>query len=81
LINIWLVHYWFMDNWLAWKMVPKTAAEIYLDHAAEKAKINEIRWTKAMGWGLGIGTVCGVAVYFITLSILPWVYKSITIIK
>ena len=81
LINIWLVHHWFMDNWPGWKMVPKTAEEIAADHAAEKAKLSEVRWNPALGWGLGAGAVCGVAVYFITLSVLPWVYKSITVIK
>jgi AAT family amino acid transporter len=81
LINIWLVHHWFMDNWPGWKMVPKTAEEISADHAAEKAKLAEVRWDPALGWGLGAGAVCGVAVYFITLSVLPWVYKSITVIK
>jgi len=81
LINIWLVHHWFMDNWPAWKMIPKTADEIVQDHAAEKAKLAEIRWSPSMGWGLGVGAVCGVVVYFITLNILPWAYKSIIIIN
>jgi AAT family amino acid transporter len=70
-----------MDNWPAWKMVPKTAEEIAQDHAAEKVKLADIRWNPSLGWGLGVGALCGVAVYFITLNILPWVYKSITIIK
>jgi amino acid transporter, AAT family len=51
------------------------------DHAAEKAKLAEIRWEPSLGWGLGVGAVCGLAVYFITLSVLPYVYKSITVIK
>ncbi|MCU0540438.1 MAG: hypothetical protein MUF46_11260, partial [Desulfobacterales bacterium] len=81
LINIWLVHHWFMDNWPAWKMVPKTAEEIAADHAAERAHIDDVRWNPALGWGLGVGAVCGVAVYFITLGVLPWVYQNITVIK
>jgi len=44
-------------------------------------KLADIRWNPSLGWGLGVGALCGVAVYFITLNILPWVYKSITIIK
>jgi AAT family amino acid transporter len=81
LINIWLVHHWFMDNWPGWKMVPKTAEEIAADHAAEKAQLADVRWNPALGWGLGAGAACGVAIYFIALSVLPWAYKSITIIK
>jgi AAT family amino acid transporter len=70
-----------MDNWPAWKMVPKTAEEIAADHAAERAHIDDVRWNPALGWGLGVGAVCGVAVYFITLSVLPWAYQNITVIK
>jgi AAT family amino acid transporter len=81
LINIWLAHHWFMDNWPAWKMVPKTADEIAREHAAKEAKLAEVRWTPSLGWGLGIGALCGVAIYFITLKILPWMYQSITVIK
>jgi AAT family amino acid transporter len=70
-----------MDNWPAWKMVPKTAEEIAADHAAERAHIDDVRWNPALGWGLGVGAVCGVAVYVITLSVLPWAYQNITVIK
>jgi AAT family amino acid transporter len=70
-----------MDNWPAWKMVPKTAEEIAADHAAEKAYVGDVRWNPALGLGLGVGAVCGVAVYFITLSVLPWAYQNITVIK
>jgi len=81
LINIWLVHHWFMDNWPAWKMVPKTAEEIAADHATEEAKIESLRWSPTLGWGLGVGLVCGIATYFIFLGVLPWIYESINIIK
>ena len=81
LINIWLVHHWFMDNWPAWKMVPKTAEEIAADHAAERRSWPTSGGIRALGWGLGAGALCGLAVYFVALNILPWVYKSITVIK
>jgi AAT family amino acid transporter len=45
-----------------------------------KAQIDEVRWNPALGWGLGAGAVCGVALYFISLKILPWAYKTITIL-
>jgi AAT family amino acid transporter len=81
LINIWLVHHWFMDNWPAWKMVPKTVDEIAADHAADEAKLADVRWSSSLGWGLGAGAVCGLVVYFVSLNVLPWAYKSITVIK
>lgn len=81
LINIWLVHHWFMDNWPAWKMVPKTVAEIEQDHQTETEKIAAIRWNPSLGWGLGIGLACGIAVYFLVLAVLPVAYDAITIIK
>ncbi len=62
-------------------MVPKTAEEIAQDHAAEQAKLAEVRWNPALGWGLGAGVACGVAVYFIALSLLPYAYKYIVVIK
>lgn len=81
LINIWLVHHWFMDNWPGWKMVPKTAEEIELDHEAAKAKIADVRWNPSLGWGIGAGAVAGVAIYFLIIWTLPIISESITIIK
>jgi amino acid transporter, AAT family len=81
LINIWLAHHWFMDNWPAWKMVPKTADEMAEEHAAEQAQIEKIRWNPALGWGLGAGAAAGVVFYIITVAVLPWAYRSITIIR
>ena len=81
LIDIWLVHHWFMDNWPGWKMVPKTAEEMAADHAAEQAQLADVSWSPSLGYGLGVGAVCGVALYFVSLGVLPWVYMSITIIK
>jgi AAT family amino acid transporter len=81
LINIWLAHHWFMDNWPGWKMVPKTAEEIAEDHVARKAMIADVRWNPALGWGLGTGALAGVALYFITVWLLPIVSQSVTIIK
>ena len=81
LINIWLLHHWFMDNWPGWKMVPKTADEITKEHEAATAKIRDVRWNPSLGWGLGVGAVVGVAVYFITIGLLPVFYAAIDIIK
>ena len=81
LINIWLVHHWFMDNWPDWKMVPKTADEIVLDHAKQKAMVSDVKWSPNFGWGLGAGTVAGVALYFVTIWAMPFFYNAITIIK
>jgi AAT family amino acid transporter len=81
LINIWLAHHWFMDNWPGWKMVPKTAEEIAEDHAVHQAKIADVKWNPSLGWGLGTGALAGVALYFITVWLLPVVSRSVTIIK
>lgn len=81
LINIWLVHHWFMDNWPGWKMVPKTEEEIAADHRTHLEQIEEVRWNPRLGWGLGVGAVAGVVVYFITLGLLPVFYRAIDIIK
>lgn len=80
LINIWLVHHWFMDNWPGWKMVPKTAAEIAADEKAHEEKIAEVKWSPSLGMGIGAGAVIGIAMYFITVKLLPVFYKAIDII-
>jgi AAT family amino acid transporter len=81
LIDIWLVHHWFMDNWPGWKMVPKTADEIAKDHTEQAAMIKDIKWSPNLGWGLGAGTLAGVAFYFITVWLLPLFYNAIDIIE
>ncbi|WP_321416321.1 hypothetical protein [uncultured Desulfobacter sp.] len=80
LINIWLAHHWFMDNWPAWKMVPKTQGEIEQDHADMKAKIADVRVTPKYVTGVGVGLAVGVAVYAVVVLILPAMYKAIDII-
>jgi AAT family amino acid transporter len=81
LINIWLAHHWFMDNWPGWKMVPKTVDEVAKDHEMREAMVQDVRWNPTFGWGLGVGVVAGVAVYFITIGLLPVFYGAIHIIK
>jgi AAT family amino acid transporter len=80
LINIWLVHHWFMDNWPAWKAVPKTAEELEAEHAVETSAIEQLRWGSSLGWGLGAGVLAGLVVYFISVSILPALYRAIDVI-
>ena len=81
LINIWLAHHWFMDNWPGWKMVPKTAEEITNDHEAKEAALKEAReWNPSIGWGLGLGAIAGVVIYFIVVSLLPVFYRAIDIL-
>jgi len=80
LINIWLAHHWFMDNWPGWKMVPKTAEEIEADEEAYRAKVEEVRFTPKFGVGLGTGVAFGVLFYFVTVWVLPLVYDAVNII-
>lgn len=81
LINIWLVHHWFMDNWPGWKMVPKTEEEMARDRAAETDQVKDIQWNPSLGWGIGVGAVVGVGIFAVTIAVLPFLYKSIDIIK
>ena len=81
LICFWLVNHWFMDNWPGWKMVPKTEEEIARSREEEEKKIKDIKWSPTLGWGLGVGAVIGVALYFVIIWLLPILHESITIIK
>jgi amino acid transporter, AAT family len=80
LINIWLVHHWFMDNWPAWKMVPKTVEEIAEDKKEEEKYVEDVKLTPGFAGGLGFGILAGVALYFITVWLLPVLYNAIDII-
>ncbi|MBU0971918.1 MAG: hypothetical protein KKC20_14775, partial [Proteobacteria bacterium] len=80
LINIWLAHHWFMDNWPGWKMVPKTKTEIDQDHAAARARIEDVRFTPKFVTGIGAGLAMGVLFYAATVWALPRLYAIIDII-
>ena len=81
LINIWLVHHWFMDNWPGWKAEPKQAEELEAETAAAAQAAAQLRWRPALNWGLGFGVLVGVAVYFVSVALLPVFYKAIDVIK
>lgn len=70
LINIWLVHHWFMDNWPAWKLEMKSTVEVEENEKAVEER-NSVRWNSQLGFGLGVGAVVGVAVYFIVVYFMP----------
>jgi len=80
LIDIWLVHHWFMDNWPGWKMVPKTADEMAVEEKAHEQNIADVKWSPSLGFGIGAGALVGIGLYFITITILPALYKIINII-
>lgn len=81
LVNIMLVHHWFMDNWPMWKMVPKTTKEVDSERVEYAQKLAAEKPTASYGYGIGAGVVTGVAVYFVVLGLLPVVYSSISIIN
>ncbi|MCB2099780.1 MAG: hypothetical protein KDE22_02840 [Rhodobacterales bacterium] len=81
LVNIMLVHHWFMDNWPAWKLETRTAAEVEAMHAAEQAKLASERPDGRWGVGLGVGALAGVAIYFAVVKLMPTVFSSFTIIN
>jgi AAT family amino acid transporter len=75
------MHHWFMDNWPGWKAVPKTAEEIAADHEAKLAKINEVSWSPSLAYGLGVGAVAGVAVYFVGCYVISKAGQVITLVQ
>ena len=81
LVNLMLVHHWFMDNWPAWKLETRSAAEIEAMHAARQAQLAAERPDGRWGIGLAGGAVAGVAIYFAVIELLPAVTASLAIIK
>ncbi|NVK18334.1 MAG: hypothetical protein HWE30_06555 [Methylocystaceae bacterium] len=81
LVNLMLVHHWFMDNWPGWKLEIKSADELAAERQMKLAQIEDARPRENWGLGLGVGAVCGVAFYFITVFALPSFYSMITIIE
>lgn len=79
LINIMLINMWFMDGWPGWKAVPKTAEELAASH--QEIVAHDVKWSPALGYGLAVGVIGGVAVYFLFVSILPWLGQIVTIIE
>ncbi|MGD9809266.1 MAG: hypothetical protein AB7E76_02970 [Deferribacterales bacterium] len=67
LINIFLIHHWFMDGWPGFKLVTSEAAE----HAAEEQTV----WTPRFAMGLLTGTAIGVALYFIAITVIPTLFS------
>jgi amino acid transporter, AAT family len=81
LVNLMLVHHWFMDNWPGWKLEIKSADELAAERQMKLAEIEDARPGENWGLGLGFGAVCGVVFYFITVFALPSFYSMITIIE
>jgi len=79
LVNIFLINVWFMDGWPGWKAVPKTAAE--LAGHKEEVVAHDVRWSPSLAGGLAAGLACGVAFYFLLINVLPWIGKTVQIIK
>ena len=79
LINIFLLNNWFMDGWPGWKAVPKTAAE--LAETKEEIVAHDVRWSPDLAKGLAVGLAGGVALYVLAINILPWIGKTVEIIK
>lgn len=79
LINIMLINMWFMDGWPGWRAVPKSADELVASRQEIVAR--DVKWSPALGYGLAVGVVGGVAIYFLFVSILPWLGQIVTIIE
>ncbi len=81
LVNLMLVHHWFMDNWPAWKLETRSEAEMEAMHAAHRAQLASERPNGRWGIGLGVGAAAGVAIYFVVVALLPTVTQAFTIIN
>jgi AAT family amino acid transporter len=79
LINIFLINNWFMDGWPGWKAVPKTAEE--LEEVQEEIVAHDVVWSPSLVKGLAVGLAGGVALYVLAINILPWIGKTVDIIK
>lgn len=79
LINIMLINMWFMDGWPGWKAVPKTTEELAASHQEIVAR--DVKWSPALGVGLAVGVVGGVAIYVLVVAVLPWLGQMVTIIE
>lgn len=79
LINIFLINVWFMDGWPGWKAERKTDAE--LREVEEEIVASDVKWTSTLAKGLAVGLACGVGLYWLMITVLPWVGENITIIK
>lgn len=79
LVNLMLVHHWFMDNWPAWKLETKSSSELAAEHAAKVQRLTWERPDGRYGIGLGVGVAAGVALYFVVLQVLPLAASAVAI--
>jgi len=79
LINVFLINYWFMDGWPGWKLVPSTASSVVHEPAVIEEKQGFLNRPKLV-YGLAVGIVVGIAIYFLVIKLIPWLSSVITII-
>jgi len=74
LINVMLINYWFMDGWPGWKLDKR---EIIKEE--EKYIGDEVSMTPKFNYGLLVGAIVGVIIYFAIVYILPAFGNTFTI--
>ena len=69
-----------MDGWPGWKLSPSFSSD-----SAESSVVIEqeesITSTKKLVYGLAVGILIGVAIYFLIVKFLPWWSTVFTIIE
>jgi len=78
LINIFLINTWFMDGWPGWKLQKSEVPEVKDEITETKHKVV---WNQRFAWGIGLGILIGVAIYFTVIKAIPWWSDLFTIIK
>lgn len=81
LINIFLINYWFMDGWPGWKLAPPSASSDVAESAVVVEQEESITSNKKLMYGLAVGFLIGVAIYFLIVKFLPWWSTVFTIIE
>lgn len=75
-IDLMLINYWFMDGWPGWKLVGERGSETARTIAATRT---EVRWSRPLAWGLGVGVLGGALLYAAVVGALPTVAGWLTI--
>ncbi|QIZ75671.1 hypothetical protein [Ferrimonas lipolytica] len=81
LVNIMLVHHWFMDNWPMWSMQPKSVGELQAERAEQERLLRAESPDRSFGLGIGVGVAVGVMLYFAVVALLPSLYVAVDVLK
>ena len=70
-----------MDGWPGWKLAPPSASSDVAESAVVVEQEESITSNKKLMYGLAVGFLIGVAIYFLIVKFLPWWSTVFTIIE